>query len=327
MRKIAAIGLAGLGLLSLAVTPARADENGASLYLLGTGGPGAAILPPLEGVYFDNVLYIYDGDSDARKDFNLGGNVVADVEGTIVANFATLLWVPSTNVLGGTLAVGAALPYGVPIVDASVVLTGPRGRQLDVRLHDSAMLIGDPVATAELGWKSGKTHIALSGMLNVPVGNYRQGELANLAFHRWAGDVSAAVSWHDDETGWDVSGKAGVTFNGQNEDTHYDSGTDLHFEAAVEKTFPSKWTLGALGYFFQQVSDDEGSGAKLGPYRGRVAGLGLTTSYSTILGRSPATFRLNVMQEFAAENRLEGTAIMLSLALPLSMKLPPRPPS
>ncbi len=206
-------------------------------------------------------------------------------------------------------------------------MTGPLGRQLGVQRHDSTLVFGDPLAVAELGWKTGEIHITLSGTLNIPVGDYREGELANLAFHRWAGDTSAALSWHDEASGWDVSGKIGVTFNGRNDVTDYDSGTDFHFELAAEKALSKQFSLGLQGYYFQQISDDGGSGAKLGAYRGRVFGLGGTAAYSTILGRSPSTFRLRVFQEFGAENRMEGTAVMLSLSLPLKMKLPKAPPS
>ncbi len=44
--------LATIGLLGAA--PAHASESGSSFYLLGSGGPGAALLPPLQGVFFDN---------------------------------------------------------------------------------------------------------------------------------------------------------------------------------------------------------------------------------------------------------------------------------
>ena len=55
---------------------AHAVEGGASLYLLGTGGPEAAVLPPLQGLYFDNQVYVYDGSASGGKDFVVGGNVV-----------------------------------------------------------------------------------------------------------------------------------------------------------------------------------------------------------------------------------------------------------
>jgi hypothetical protein len=321
-----ALGAAPLALTFLACT-AHADEGGASIYLLGSGAPNAAVLPPLQGVYFDNTIYVYDGHAGAQKDLVINGKVVADVRGTIAADFATLLWVPSTNVAGGTLALGAALPFGAVAVNARAVLTGPLGRSLDISRHDSTLVVGDPIATASLGWKSGKTHITASTMVNIPIGNYNEGSLADLAFHRWAVDVSLAGSWHDEAQGWDVSGKAGVTFNGMNHATDYDSGNDLHFELSAEKTFQRKFSAGIFGYQFVQISGDSGPGATLGPFKGKVTGLGATMAYNTIMGRSPATFRLRVAQEFWNENRLQGTAVMLSFSLPLSMKMPAQMPS
>jgi hypothetical protein len=38
--------------------PARATENGASFYLLGSGGPQAAVVPPLPGVFFSNTTWV-----------------------------------------------------------------------------------------------------------------------------------------------------------------------------------------------------------------------------------------------------------------------------
>lgn len=309
-------------LLAMLATPARADEGGASVYLLGSGTPGSAVLPPLRGIFLDNSIYIYDASAGAQRDFVIGGRIVANVKATIAANFTTVLWVPTTDFLGGTLAVGGALPVGAPIVDAAAVITGPGGRQIGVRAHDSTLIVGDPIATATLGWKSGKFHIAVSGLLNIPDGRYREEQLANLSFHRWAGDISLAGSWHDEESGWDVSGKVGVTLNGNNPVTDYTSGTDLHFETSVEKQLSRKFAIGVIGFHFQQISDDTGSGATLGPYRGRVSGAGGTVAYNTELGRSPATFRLRLFEEFDAKNRMQGTAAMLSLTLPLSMKKP-----
>jgi hypothetical protein len=305
-----------------AASPALADENGSSVYLLGSGGPGAAVLPPLPGVYIDNTIYIYSGGSSSDRDFVIGGNVVADVHADIAANFTTLLWVPTTNFMGGTLAIGATLPVAAPMINARGVITGPLGRQLDVRREDSTLAVGDPLAMAELGWKSGNYHFTLSGLANIPVGHYREGELANIAFHRWAYDISAASSLHDTESGWDLSAKVGLTFNGRNKATDYDSGNDFHAEAAIEKTVSPVFSIGAQGYYLQQVTGDSGSGARLGAYKGRVFGLGGTMAFNTMMGRSPANFRIRVLQEFGSENRMEGTGVFLDLSLPLSMKMP-----
>lgn len=309
--------------LALSVQPAAASEGGASVYLLGSGGPGAAVLPPVEGVFLDNTFYFYDASISAERPLVVGGNVVAGLDVFLAAEFSTFLWVPTTNFAGGTLAIGAAVPIGAPIIDVSAVLTGPQGGQLAVSRHDATLALGDPIVTAMLGWQDGNLHVTASGLVNIPVGHYREGELANIAFHRWAGDVSVAATWHDKESGWDVSGKMGFTFNGNNDYTNYNTGDEFHLEAAVEKTFSPKFSAGVLGYYYKQLSGDTGEGAVLGPNEGEVAAVGATAAFNTVLGRSPATVRFRLLQEFGAERRPEGTAAFVSLTLPLSMKLPP----
>jgi hypothetical protein len=301
---------------------ARADENGSSVYLLGSGGPATAVQPPLTGVYIDNTIFIYTGGTNSQRDFKIGGRLVTDVDATIAANFTTVIAVPSTNFLGGTLAIGGVLPVGAPMIDASAVITGPLGRQIDIRRHDANLLVGDPLGMISLGWKSGKFHAQLSGLVNVPVGSYRADALANLSFHRWAEDVSVAVSYHDDEKGWDFSHKVGITFNGNNTDTDYDSGNDLHVEFSAEKILSKKFSIGVLGYHFEQLTGDSGAGATLGPYKGKVTGVGGTMAFNTVLGRSPASFRIKVLQEFGETNRMKGTAFMFDLSLPLHMNMP-----
>ncbi len=333
IRSVAARHLAGgltAGLvlaLAAGAHQAQASEGGASLYLLGSGGPGNAIMPPLKGVFFDNQVYYYKGSGSADKQFVVGGNVVSGLDAKILADFATVLWVPTTDLHGVTVAFGAALPVGEPDVDVNVLLTGPRGNQVGVSASDSAFVVGDPIATAMLGWKTGDVHVQVSTMLNVPIGDYRKDELANLAFHRWAFDSSLALSWHDAKSGWDVSGKGGLTFNGENTYTDYKTGTELHLEAAVEKTFSPQWSAGLQGYYFKQVSADRGLGAKLGPFQGEASGIGATAAYNFKIGHMPATLRARAFSEFNVSNRLEGDSFWLGLSVPLSLKMPTAPPS
>ena len=321
MKKNQILLLAGLPTAMLAVQPARATEGGTSLYVLGTGGPGTAVMPPVEGLFADNTIYIYDGKAKANRDFIIGGNVVAGIEATVVANFATTLWVPSTDIGGGTLALGLTVPIGAPMIDVDAVLTGPGGGQVARSVRDSTLTVGDPVATVMMGWASGDLHIQASSMINIPVGHYREGQIANLALHRWAADTSLAASWHT-AAGWDVSAKAGVTFNGRNRATDYDSGNEFHVEGAVEHSWTKTFSTGFQGYYFKQLSGDSGPGARLGPFKGEVAGFGVTAAWNVQLGKSPATFRVRAIKEFDATNRLEGKSLFLDLSVPLIMKMP-----
>ncbi|EJL34163.1 transporter [Novosphingobium sp. AP12] len=323
-RMLNAMAVAAVGGLAFLGQQASAAEGGSTVYLLGSGGAEAAVLPPVEGLFLDNTYYYYDGDIAADRSLVVGGNVVLGLDATIVAQFTTALWVPSTKFLGGTVAMGLTLPVGAPMVKASAVLSGPGGQVLEALRRDSTLTIGDPLATAELGWTWDKLHVTASTLVNIPVGHYREDQLANLSFQRWAGDASLAASWHDTKSGWDVSAKAGVTFNGTNKYTDYDSGNDFHLEAAIEKTFSPKFSAGVQGYYYNQISADSGPGAVLGPNEGEVTGVGVTAAYNTVMGRSPATFRIRAFKEFDAKRRLEGSSVMVSLSLPLKMILPPR---
>lgn len=321
IRKLARLAGAGLILAAAGVAgTAQASEGGASFYLLGSGGPGAALLPPLSGVFLSNTAYYYKGSASGDRQFQVGGNVVAGLEATIAANFMTFMSVPKDKILGGTPAVALLVPFGQPWVRVDAVISGPRGNQLNLSHGDTNFIIGDPVLLAALGWTLGKTHVQVANLLNVPVGEYRsgRGELANLAFNRWANDLSVAATWLDPASGWDLSAKTGFTFNGTNPATQYRTGTEWHVEAAVEKQLTPAWSLGVQGYYFDQVTGDSGSGNRVGDFKGRVLGVGGTAAYNfKIAGKIPATLRLHGIKEFEARNRLEGHSIFLDFSMPL----------
>ena len=86
-----------------------------------------------------------------------------------------------------------------------------------------------------------------------------------------------------------VSGKTGLTCNGTNHHPDYATGTEMHMEAAVEKMFSPAWSAGVQAYHFDQITGDSGAGATLGPFKGRVTGIGGTAAYNFKVGRSPMT--------------------------------------
>ncbi|MFA7669364.1 MAG: transporter, partial [Burkholderiaceae bacterium] len=227
-------------------------------------------------------------------------------------NLPTLVWSTPYKLLDGRLALGLTLPYGHQYIDADLVL-GPYAGDTTSRVTT----LGDPVVTGTLGWQNGSYHWSLVGMVNVPAGHYRENSMSNIAFHRWGADVSMAGTWYDPAVGWDISGVVGVTFNGNNPKTNYRTGTEWHLEAAVSRDIAGPGTtLGAIGYYHQQISDDSGDGAVLGGFRGRTAALGLTASHAFKWENTPIQARLKVLREFNTRNRVEGTAVYLTLSLP-----------
>ncbi len=320
------LGLAAFAAGALLSAPALATENGASFYLLGSGGPQAAVVPPVPGVFFGNTIFYYDGQAQAGRQLIFNGNVVAGVTGTLAADFPGVVWVPTTSVFGGKLVVGGIVPFGQSWVKAQAVLTGPRHNSFTVSASDTAFVVGDPVQSTALGWQHGIVHLELANLVNIPIGDYREGQLANLAFHRWADDLSFAVTRLDPKDGWDLSAKTGVTFNGENPATDYRTGTEWHLEAAVEKHITPAFALGLQAYQFSQVTGDSGSGAKLGPFEGRVTGFGGEAAYNFMIGKIPMTARLHGTAETNAQNRLQGHSIWFDLSMPLHVHLPPGAP-
>lgn len=308
--KGAALGVA-LGLASGGA--AFAAEGAAGFYLLGSKGPFAGVLPA-PGTYINNDLYYYTGSASAGRDLSFGSEIIADVEATAWIDVLTGMWVLPDEVLGGNLALTVSLPFGSKAIDARAALDGGG---LGASLDDDIFTMGDPVLGATLGWHDGNLHWTTGAMLNVPIGDYHEGDIANVAFNRWGLDLNGALTWFDPASGWEVSGAAGFTFNGENPETDYNTGTEFHFEGAVTKTFSPSFSAGLVGYYYEQVTGDSGDGANLGDFKGQVSALGATFGYNFQMGNTPVSMRVKVFEEFDARNRLEGTAAYVTFTVPV----------
>lgn len=293
----------------------HAAEGGAGFYLLGSKTSGAGIMPP-PGRYFQNDLYFYSGDLGRSVQLPTGGKLAAGVDGKAALTLPTLLWVAPHPVLGGSLGLSFTLPVGWKETTADLVLSGPRVGTADRDRSDDIFTFGDPVVSAMLGWSSGNLHWQAGTLINVPIGDYQEGELANISFNHWGADIYTAMTWLDPARGLDVSGAVGVTFNAENPDTDYRTGNEFHFEAAVTKNFSQATSAGIAGYYYDQLTGDSGDGA-LRPFMGRVSAVGLTLNHNFMVQQRPVSARIKYFHEFDAENRAEGDALFLTLTMPL----------
>ena len=266
-----------------------------------------------------NTVYWYQGSNGANRPFPVvGGRTVADVKATVWLDLPAVTFVTPLEILGGHLGFNALIPLGGPSVDAKAAVASPLLPQSPSRaLHDSASTYGDPAISMFLGWHQGNFHWTAGVTGFFPVGDYQEGALANVANHRGAADFNGAFTWLDPAIGLDVSLAAGVTTNLENTATHYRTGNELHVEGAITQNFSPQFSLGLVGYYYDQLSGDSGAGATLGAFKGRVAALGGSVGYNFKLGDLPVSTRVKVYREFDVRNRLEGTAAYFSLSLPL----------
>lgn len=138
-----------------------------------------------------------------------------------------------------------------------------------------------------------------------------------MGFNRWAFDASSSVTWLNAQKGREVSVTTGFTFNGENDDTNYETGTEFHTELAVMQHFSKAFAIGITGYHYQQVTGDSGTGATLGSFKGRVTALGPNINYNFLLGKTPVSSSVRWLHEFDVENRLEGDAVLFAATIPL----------
>lgn len=292
---------------------AQAVEGAAGFYLLGSKGSMAGYVPP-PGTYVQNDHYYYAGKANANVQLPLGANLASGVEADALYGITTMLWVSPEKVASGNLALGASLVTGWKDIAATAVV-GP----FALSLSDDEAAFGDPVLSALLGWHSGKWHSNIYSMVNIPVGQYEQGKLANIGFNRWAVDAGASMAYLDAALGHEMSVSMGLTYNFENPDTDYKSGTEFHVEAALVQHLSKQVSIGIVGYHYQQISGDSGAGARLGDFEGRVTALGPMISYAFDCGKIPISTSLRYVKEFNVENRLEGEAGFLTIVMPVSV--------
>jgi hypothetical protein len=70
------------------------------------------------------VAYSYSGERSGRR-IQIGGAVLADVEIEARADFLSGTWVTPVEILGGNLAVGVSVPFGMPRVSSDPELRQP----------------------------------------------------------------------------------------------------------------------------------------------------------------------------------------------------------
>jgi hypothetical protein len=297
-------------------SPTLAAEGGTGWYLLGSKTELSGYLPP-PGVYAQSLNYYYSGSANADLDIaglTLSGGIDADA----FYSLPTALWVLGQPILGGNLALSATGVVGWKDVRAGASLTGPGGATIARDIDGEDFNLGDPVLGATLGWHEGKFNWTLGALVNVPIGYWEKGNLSNIGFNHWGIDATAAVTWLDPDLGAELSVASGITFNFENPDTNYKSGTEFHAEFAATKIVSQQFSFGLVGYYYNQITGDSGEGAKLGDFKGHVAAIGPALNYTFMAGQTPIATNLRYFHEFDVENRLAGDAFFLVVTVPVT---------
>lgn len=141
--------------------------------------------------------------------------------------------------------------------------------------------------------------------IQAPTGDYDKDRLISPGLNHWTVSPALNATWLSD-SGFEVSSSFQLDFNTRNHDTDYRNGTEYRHEFAVGQHV-GPWTVGLGGYYYQQISDDDGPNLDHGN-RARVLAVGPAVSFFKP-GLPPVW--LHAYKEFGAENRTEGYTVAL----------------
>ena len=317
-------------------TVAVADEGGLSTWLPGLFGSLAAA-PQQPGWSFADIYYhatvSAGGDVAAARQFTLGAlsrtatvSLNANVNGRADLDFATLSYVFATPVLGGQFAISMAGAGGHNSSSISGTLTASVGNITATRtgsISDERWGFADLFPQASLRWNSGVNSFMVYMTGDIPVGTYDSTRLANFGIGHGAIDGGVGYTYFDTKTGHEFSVVTGLTGNFVNSSTGYQNGTDWHVDWGASQFITKQWQLGAVGYFFRQLTADKGTPLILGANESQVAGIGPQIGYLFPVGNMQGYLNLKAYWEFDVEWRADGWNLWLTFAI--SPAPPPAP--
>jgi hypothetical protein len=305
--------LACAALAASLTAPAWAGEGGTSHPVPGSMSTLIDAVPSSGPGLFVKPMYMnYRGEAKALVPTAAG--VVANLEATVNTLAVVGGYTFGEKLFGATYTAVAALPYSFMDVSANAQLPGGGTR----RIANNVSGFGDlTVIPLMLGWKDADSPWQFNALMPVyaPTGSYELGRLGNPGLNYWTFDPIIGVAYNNAQSGFNAVLNTGYAINTENPDTDYKSGEMLHFDGSVQQILPvgqGLLTLGLEGFYFQQTSCDSGSGATLGCFKGKTAGLGPAVGYILPLSKTETlVLEAKWLAEIDVEKRLKGDFIWL----------------
>jgi hypothetical protein len=310
-------------LATLAPTAARADAGGVSFWIPGLFGSLAAA-PSQPGWTYSAVYYHTSVEGGRGVNFISGAAVVAGLDARADLGIAALTYVFASPVLNGQAAFSVFVPVGRMRTTIDATLTGPLGNTISGSRTDTVGGFADLMWQGTLKWNHGVHNTMVYAMGNLPVGAYESTRLANLGLGHWSVDGGAGYTYFNPQTGYEFSVVGGLTYNFVNPDIDYKNGINFHVDWGASKFLSQQIHIGIVGYAYQQLTGDSGSGARLGDFKSRVFGVGPQVGFIFPAWDGYQGYvNLKGYKEFGHENRPEGWNAWVTLSFSPAAAAPP----
>ena len=254
-----------------------ADEDGVSFWLPGLFGSLAAV-PQQPGWAFTAINYFTpvtaSGSVAAAREITIGKfnpTINANLNVNLNTKFETVILNPNyvfaTPIFGGQLNLGvlAFVANNSTALNGSLTLSsGPLAIMREGSISQTTTGFGDLYPEAIIRWNSGVNNWMVYGAGDIPVGDYSSTNLANIGIGHGAVDGGGGYTYFNPQTGHEFSAVTGLTYNLINPSTNYQNGVDWHLDWGASQFLTKQILVGAVGYFYEQISPDSGSGDRVG---------------------------------------------------------------
>jgi hypothetical protein len=323
--------IAVLGALISVPSVAAADEGGVSFWIPGFFGSLAAA-PQQPGWSLTNMAYQTSVSADAGVaiarertlgnipvNLNLSANLTASLSSRADLDFLMATYVFKTPVLGGQASFSLLGAYGRVDTSLGAQLSGtlsattggvPLGSTSFSRfdsINDTLWGFGDLLPIFSLRWNAGVNNYMVYVTGDVPVGAYDPSRLSNIGIGHGTVDGGFGYTYLNPKTGQEFSGVLGFTYNMTNQQTQYQNGVDMHFDWGASQFLTKQFLFGLVGYAYDEVGCDSGSGNRVGCFQSRVFGVGPQVGFIIPISTTTQGY-LNIKgyKEFDNANRPDG---------------------
>jgi hypothetical protein len=273
------------------------------------------------------------GDVAAARQLSLGAftrtatvSLNANLNARADMDFVSTSYVFASPVLGGQLAVGMTGAAGHNSTSIDGTLTASVGSLSVTRtgsISDERFGFADLYPTASLRWNSGVNNFMVYMTGDLPVGTYDSSRLANFGIGHGAIDGGFGYTYFNPQAGHEFSFVTGLTGNFVNPSTDYQNGIDWHLDWGASQFLTKQWQIGAVGYFYKQLTADRGALPILGGNESQVIGVGPQIGYLFPVGNMQGYLNLKAYWEFDAQRRADGWNTWVTFAV--SPAPPPSP--
>jgi hypothetical protein len=305
---------------------ALADEAGLSFWVPGFFGSMAAT-PQQPGWSLATIYYHTDvaasGSAALSKQITIGQfnptinvSVNANVHGTGDLGFLSPSYVLATPVFGGQAAAALIGAYGRTQATLNATFSAtPLPITRSISITDTTFGFSDLIPQFSLRWNSGVNNVMTYITGDIPIGTYSATDVANLGIGHSALDGGVGYTYFDPKKGHEFSMVSGLTGNFTNPHTGYTNGIDWHTDWGASQFVTKQLQVGAVGYFYQQITPDSGAAPILGAFESRVIGVGPQVGYLFPVGKLQGYVNLKAYWEFAAQNRPDGWNTWVTFSL------------